>query len=97
MGSSRILLERVLPVAILALAVVAVPALIFSPSGLPRLSNLRGERERVDEEVRRLTREIRQLRAEVERIKGDPAAVERVARDELGLVRQTELVFHFSK
>ena len=96
MGTIQVLVERVLPLGILGLALVAVPALILSPSGLPRLSNLREERARVDEGVVRLTREIRQLRSEVARIKRDPAAVERVARDELGLVRETELVFHFS-
>jgi cell division protein FtsB len=44
-----------------------------------------------------LAQEIRELRAEVRQIKQDPAAVERVARDELGLVRQTEVVFQFKE
>jgi cell division protein FtsB len=45
--------------------------------------------------VRKLSREIERLRAEVRRMKEDPAAVERVARDDMGLVRQTEIVFQF--
>lgn len=69
--------------------------LVFSPTGLGRLRSLKEERVRADEEVRRMTREIERLRAEVSRVKEDPAFVERAARDEMGLVRQTELVFQF--
>ncbi|HEV8551481.1 MAG TPA: septum formation initiator family protein, partial [Polyangiaceae bacterium] len=35
--------------------------------------------------------------AEVARVKDDPAYVERAARDELGLLRQTEVVFQFRR
>ena len=90
-------LERVLPLGILGLAAIAVPVMIFSPSGLSRLERLGQERVRADEEISRLSQEIRELRAEVAAVRSDPAAVERVARDELGLVRQTEAVFHFDE
>ena len=90
-----LLSRRVFPLALIVGAAVAVPLLVFSPSGLGRLRSLQDERTRADEEVRRLTREIDRLRAEVGRVKEDPAAVERAARDEMGLVRQTELVFQF--
>ena len=95
MTSTRLLLERALPIAILAVAIVSVPVMVFSASGLDRLNALRHERRRADEEISRLSQQIRELRAEVKRIKEDPAAVEQVARDELGLVRQTEVVFQF--
>lgn len=95
MTSRRLLLERALPIGILAVAVVSVPVMVFSASGLDRLEALRHERRRADEEISRLSQQIRELRAEVKRIKVDPAAVEQVARDELGLVRQTEVVFQF--
>jgi cell division protein FtsB len=93
----QLLVERILPIAILCTAIVAVPAMVFSPTGLGRLRNLREEQVRVDEEASRLAQEIRRLRAEVEGARNDPRAVERVARDELGLVRQTEVVFQFEK
>lgn len=82
---------------ILAVALVAVPVMILSPAGLGRLESLRRERTRADQEISRLSQEIRELRAEVEHIKKDPAAVERAAREELGLVRQTEIVFQFKE
>jgi cell division protein FtsB len=88
-------MERVLPLGILVVAAVAVPWMMFSPSGLHRLRSLSEETQRADDEVRRLSEQIQRLRAQVHQIKNDPAAVERVARDELGLVRQTEVVFQF--
>ncbi|MCA9641930.1 MAG: septum formation initiator family protein [Polyangiaceae bacterium] len=93
----QLFFERVLPIAILALAAVSVPWLMLSPEGLPRLDRLRAERAEVDDEVSKLSQEIHELRAEQARIKQDPTAVEQVARDELGLVRQTEIVYQFSK
>ncbi len=93
--STRLLLERALPIGILAVAVVSVPVMVFSSTGLERLNALRQERQQADEEISRLSQQIRELRAEVRRIKDDPAAVEQVARDELGLVRKTEVVFQF--
>ena len=92
---TKVLYQRALPLLVIFGAAVSVPVLIFSPTGLSRLNSLREERTRVDGEVERLTREIERLRAEVARIKDDPATIERVARDEMGLVRQTEIVFQF--
>lgn len=97
MKSVELLAQRVLPLFVTAGAAIAVPILVCSPSGLSRLTALRQERARADEEVSRLSREIDRLRAEVSRVKEDPAYVERVARDELGLVRQTEVVFQFKR
>jgi len=87
--------ERAFPAVLLILSAVSVPILVFSPTGLSRLHHLEAERDRVDREVAQITRQIEQLRAEVSQAKSDPAAVERLARDELGLVRQTEIVFQF--
>jgi cell division protein FtsB len=87
--------DRALPATLLLLSAVSVPVLVFSPSGLSRLHHLEAERDRVDREVAQITHQIEQLRAEVTRAKSDPAALERIARDELGLARQTEIVFQF--
>jgi cell division protein FtsB len=84
-----------MPLAVLAIAAISVPMLMLSATGLPRLQGLREEKVRADDEVSRLSQQIWELRAEVAKIKDDPAAVERAARDELGLVRKTEVVFQF--
>ena len=95
MNRVTLLLERVLPIAVLAMAVIGAPVLIFSPQGLPRLRGLEKELADVDEENAQLRREIEALRGRVARLRDEPGAVERIARDNLGLVRQTEVVFQF--
>jgi cell division protein FtsB len=93
--SGALFAQRVLPLAVLALAAISVPMMMLSSTGLPRLQSLRDEKVRADDEVSRLSEQIWELRAEVAHIKDDPAAVERAARDELGLVRRSEVVFQF--
>ena len=90
-----LVLERVLPVAVLVVAVIGAPVMILSPQGLPRLRGLTKELADVDEENAELRREIEALRGRVARLRDDPGAVERIARDNLGLVRQSEVVFQF--
>jgi cell division protein FtsB len=89
------LVQRVLPLAVLLIAALSVPIMIFSADGLSRLEHLEQEKVRSSHEVSRVSAEIRELRAKVQQIQKDPAMVEAVARDELGLVRQTEVVFLF--
>jgi cell division protein FtsB len=81
----------------LALAVVAVPVLVLQPEGLPRLRSLQKELNQVDDENAELKRDIARLRVEVQHLRDDPAAVERIARDELGMVRRSEVVFQFNR
>ena len=89
------LLERVLPVFILVVAAVGAPVLIFSAEGLPRLRGLEKELGGVNHENAEQRRQIDFLRRTVQNLKDNPAAVERIARDELGLVRKKEVVFQF--
>jgi cell division protein FtsB len=92
-----LLVERVLPIAILVMAVVGAPALILAPEGLPRLRSLSKELLHVQNENAELRQQIRHLRGRVQHLREDPAAVERIARDELGLVRTSEVVFQFPR
>ncbi len=90
-------LERALPIAILALAVVGVPMLVLQPEGLPRMRGLEKELEGVRAENETLRRDVTHLRADVRELRDDPAAVERIARDQLGLVRKSEIVVQFPR
>jgi cell division protein FtsB len=90
-------IQRALPAAILGLALVSVPVLIFQPEGLPRVRALDRELTDVEAENAELTRDVDRLRLEVTELRDDPTAVERIARDQLGLVRKSEVVFQFGK
>jgi cell division protein FtsB len=91
------LLSRTLPIAMLSLALVTVPVLVLAPEGLPRLRALERELDEVNADNQELRRDVAHLRIEVRRLREDPAAVERIARDELGMVRKSEVVFQFGK
>jgi len=93
----RDLVERTLPIAMLCLALIAVPVLVLEPAGLPRLRGLEKELDDVTAENADSYREVERLRAEVRELRDDPAAVERIARGELGMVRKSEVVFQFGK
>jgi len=81
----------------LSLALVAVPVLVLQPQGLPRLRSLQKELDEVETQNADLKREVARLRVEVKELRDDPAAVERIARDELGMVRRSEVVFQFGR
>ena len=89
--------QRALPIAILAIAALGAPILILEPDGLPRMRALQTELAQTNDENAELRRHITELRGQVRELRDDPAAVERIARDDLGLVRKSEVVFQFGK
>lgn len=88
---------RGLPLAVLTIAVIAVPVLLFEPDGLPRMRALEAELQGVQNENAELRRDVTKLRAEVKDLREEPSAVERIAREQLGLVRKSEVVFQFDR
>jgi cell division protein FtsB len=89
--------ERLLPAFILGIACVAVPLLILKPEGLPRMRSLESELAQVEAENQVLRRDVARLRVDVADLRDNPAAVERIARSKLGLMRKSEVVFQFGK
>ena len=85
-----------MPCGLLIYAMVSVPVRILSEDGLPRYRRLQDQLVRVRHENIALSRDIERLNREVEALRTDPSAIERIARDELGLVQPGEIVFHFS-
>ena len=74
---------------------VGAPLMIFSQDGMPRLRAVEGELSGVVRENTQLESEIRVLRATSRGLRDDPATLERLARDDLGLIRQNEVIFQF--
>ncbi|MBX3228033.1 MAG: septum formation initiator family protein [Labilithrix sp.] len=88
---------RGLPLALLTVSLIAVPVLVLSPEGMPRMRALEKELKDVETENAELRRDVSRLRAEVKDLRDNPTAVERIAREQLGLVRKSEVVFQFDK
>jgi cell division protein FtsB len=64
----------------------------FGDHGLAQTMKARRDYERAANELVRLEAENRALRDEMHRLEADPAAVEAVARQELGLIRPGEIL-----
>jgi cell division protein FtsB len=78
---------------ILALALVTV----VGERGVLLLWRLGGEKSQLDEQNYRLQQENEALRQRIARIKGDDFYLEKLAREELNLVRPGDVVYRFSK
>ena len=78
---------------ILLLAVVTV----VGERGAIHLWRLRGEKIRIDEQNYRLQKENEVLRQRVSRIRNDNHYLEKLAREELNLVRPGEVIYRFPK
>jgi cell division protein FtsB len=79
----------------MVMAIMTVPTLVLDEQGLPRYRRLRTELGELRASNQVLVREIAELKSEIEALRTDPSYVERIARDELGMVREEELVFQF--
>ncbi|MDB4941406.1 MAG: Cell division protein DivIC (FtsB), stabilizes FtsL against RasP cleavage [Labilithrix sp.] len=90
-------LLRGLPLAVLTVSLIAVPVLLLEPSGMPRMRALETELSGVQNENAELRRDVGKLRSEVKELRENPTAVERIAREQLGLVRKSEVVFQFDR
>jgi cell division protein FtsB len=84
-----------LPTALLVLAIVSVPLLVLDQRGLPRYRSLRDERAALVRDNDALRSEVRALARDVEALRSDESSVERIARDELGMIRPGEILFQF--
>ena len=90
-------LAWLLPLGLLLFAIVFVPLRILEDEGLPRYRALRAELHQTRDANARMQRELLELQQRVHRLRTEPEALERIARDELGMLRNDELVFQFGE
>lgn len=84
-----------LPFLLMVMAIMTVPTLVLDEQGLPRYRLLRAELENLRGSNEELVQEIARLKIEIDSLRSDTNYVERIARDELGMVRPEEFVFQF--
>src|SRR5258705_12987269 len=99
MSARSVWVRRIGIAAGVAVAMGYVPYHLYASSGLARLMRLRAEGDALHAGNVKLAEENRRLRQELDALVDGPgevelskSAVERVARDELGLVRPGEIV-----
>jgi cell division protein FtsB len=81
------------------IVVVVVAALVylfvFSKYGYLRMRDLQKENDELEERVAEVEDENEELQTEIGRLEDDMEAVERLAREELGLVKEGETIYRF--
>ena len=70
---------------------------IFGGRGLMQIYHLQEERNRIQGGNARLVEENRKLTEKINRLRNNKDEVEKVAREELGLVKKGEVVYQFEK
>ena len=66
--------------------------IIISEQGLVDLISIEKERDKLVEKNNQLTMENQALSIQIERLKGDPAYIENIARQELGMIAEDEII-----
>ena len=90
-NAQKILLSLVTLVLLNILLVI-----IFGDRGLVEVGHLKGERDRLLQDNHTLKEKNLSLRREIERLKTDPAYIEHVARQELGMIGRDEVIVRFN-
>lgn len=85
----------------ISIAVVLAGYLLYSSilgeMGLVKYYRMKARYNDLVHEISRLKEENRRLSAEVLCLKSDPACIERLARDRLGLARKGEIVYYYDE
>ena len=89
------LLRMALPIGLLLLASIVIPFKLWDGRGLDRVRRLEGELADLKEKNAQIRRENEALRTEIRAFHSDPTYVEKVARDELGMVGDNEIIYQF--
>jgi cell division protein FtsB len=79
----------------LLLVLGSVLLIIWSPNGLLHLRQLHLEHQELIQKNHILEMENHLLYEKIGQLRNDPAAIEHLARQELGLVKDGELIFQF--
>lgn len=66
---------------------------VFGNHGVLAMRRSQQEAREVEQQINQMNEENRQLEAKVKALKTDPQAIERIAREEMGLARPGEYIF----
>ena len=70
---------------------------ILSELGVIKYITMKGEYNRIQSDVSRLDTENKKLMEEVNALKTDPDSIEALARENLGLAKEGEIIYRFQR
>jgi cell division protein FtsB len=85
---------------LMLLIVVGTPIMlyvVFGPRGVVKRIRLQHQKTQLEEQIRVEETEIQRLQAESKALDGDKAAIEKVAREKYGMVREGETMYKVNR
>jgi len=95
MGTLSRFIWVVLPVVLVVGTAIVVPMKLFDDQGFDRVERLRLDLKKLEEANRQIKRQNNALRKQITAFHSDPEYIEKVARDELGLITPDEVIYQF--
>ena len=89
----REFLRRNMSILLLAGLILLLVQDVFGTHGVLAMRRAQKEVIRVKQEIQQIDTENRRLEDKVKSLKSDPGAIERIAREEMGLARPGEYIF----
>jgi cell division protein FtsB len=87
--------KKGLIILVIGLIVIVWYFILFGGKGVIRIIQLEQERHRIVREGNLIKNENRNLKEEIRRLREDPKYLESVARRDLGLIKENEILFIF--
>jgi cell division protein FtsB len=87
--------RRWLPILLIGLILLVWYFSLFGEKGVIKIIQLRRERDRILADVTRIQEENKMLQEEIRRLREDSRYLESVAREDLGLIKENEIIFIF--
>ncbi len=79
------------------IALIILILAVFSPWGAIKYYRLENDIEKINSDNLKLRAENMKLREEIEKLTTSPAYIEKIAREEHGLIRNNEVIYQFPK
>lgn len=89
--------RRLVMAAVVVAACYFLATSIFGEMGVVKYYRMKSRSTALTEEIAVLTQENDRLTTEVRALRSDPAYLERLSRDKLGLARQGEIVYYYDE
>jgi cell division protein FtsB len=89
--------KRMLIAASILLALYLLTSSVMGEMGLVKYYRMKAQYNTLTEEISTLKQDNARLARDVRALRTDPACIERIARDKLGLARQGEIVYYYGE
>lgn len=95
MSLASVMRRKGVPILLIGFILVVWYFALFGEKGVIKIIRLKRERDRIISDVSRMQEENKRLQEEIRRLREDSRYLESVARRDLGLIKENEILFIF--